>query len=58
MDFIVIRDTITGKRLAIVKEHPWHSAVMIVDDKEPTPIRHQSVGKAIRTWMEERKKDV
>ena len=50
IDFIFIKDTITGKSFQIVTIDEC-TAVSI--DGETKEIKEYSIGKAIRTWMKE-----
>lgn len=62
MDFIIITDTITGRELRVIQptSEPKFLAITSKQD-EPLvvrEIRERSVGKVIRTWMRECKKEV
>ena len=60
MDFITIRDTITGKELTVVAIAQWgiKNSTIIETGHDPVEIGTRSVGKVIRGWMKERKKEV
>ena len=57
MNYILIKDTITGKELKVVQ--PEFSNDFIVTNEstgEPVEIKARFIGKVIRTWMKERRK--
>ena len=57
MNFITIRDTITGKELTVFQPPTSRDFVVVETDGVPTETRTKSVGKVIRNWMKERKKE-
>jgi len=62
MDFMFIRDTVTGSAIDIIQEDPQKFIVVEYDARgraiEPIVIGKRSIGKVIRTWMRLRMKDI
>lgn len=56
MDFMVLRDTITGKALSVTLLRPGDSYIVGRDFDIPELIKPRSIGKTIRAWMKEIKK--
>ena len=67
MEFLIIRDTVTGGRLCISGLSPEQRGfrdkkapikyTASVDDTDPIPIKKASIRKTIKTWMKEVKKN-
>ena len=57
MEFMVIRDTITGEELRVTQPSPGSDWLVEENDGELKEVRKRSVGKVIRTWMKERRKE-
>ena len=55
MEFMVIRDTITGKELRVTQPSPRSDWLVEENNGELKEVRKRSVGKVIRTWMKERR---
>ena len=55
MEFMVIRDTITGEELRVAQPSPESDWLVEENDEELKEVRKRSVGKVIRTWMKERR---
>ena len=57
MEFMVVRDTITGEELRVAQPSPESDWLVEENDEELKEVRKRSVGKVIRTWMKERRKE-
>ena len=57
MEFMVIRDTITGEELRVAQPSPESDWLVEENNGELKEVRKRSVGKVIRTWMKERRKE-
>ena len=53
IEYLLIKDTQTGKTLQVLRESLEVSYTVIEDSTEVTIVKKQSVGKAIRNWMKE-----
>ena len=59
MNFLFIRDITTGKELQVDQPEGWRGSWVVTETgSEPIEVKKRSLGKVIRTWMKERKKDV
>ncbi len=56
-EYLIIRDTITGKVLQVLKSSPDIDYIIITDIADPAVVKRRSVGKVIRTWMKGVKSD-
>ena len=57
MDFIIITDTVTGKALRVIQPTAEPKFLIMATGQEDEVINKRSVGKVIRTWMKERRKE-
>ena len=57
MDSMIIWDVITGRRLQIIQQTPNTLFLLLDGDNKPVACRPRSIGKAIRTWMKERRRE-
>ena len=56
MDFMLIRDTVTGKELQVIQRSS--SALFTVNNgEEVIEVKKRAMGKAIRAWMKERQNE-